>query len=55
MVTLEADKNGYNGPVENEEPKEEFPSDGESLPLDFLEKLNLKVFLPFPLVFEFEY
>ncbi|KAL5078988.1 hypothetical protein RYX36_007409 [Vicia faba] len=43
VVTLEADKNGYSETVENGEPKEELPSDGETLPLDFLEKLNLKI------------
>ncbi|CAL5189075.1 unnamed protein product [Lathyrus oleraceus] len=43
VITLEADKNSYDGTAENEEPKEESPSDGESLPLDLLEKLNLKI------------
>jgi len=48
VITLEADKNGYNETVENEDPKEALPSDGEGLPLDLLDKLNVKVALPFP-------
>ncbi|XP_004489763.1 protein CURVATURE THYLAKOID 1D, chloroplastic isoform X2 [Cicer arietinum] len=43
VITLEADKNGYNETVENEDSKEELPSDGEFLPLDFLDKLNFDV------------
>ncbi|RHN54947.1 putative cyanobacterial aminoacyl-tRNA synthetase, CAAD domain, protein CURVATURE THYLAKOID 1 [Medicago truncatula] len=41
VITLEADKNGYNETVENEDPKEVLP-DGEGLPLELLDKLNVK-------------
>lgn len=47
VITLEADKNRYNETVENEDPKEVLP-DGEGLPLELLDKLNVKVALPFP-------
>ncbi|CAJ2647397.1 protein CURVATURE THYLAKOID 1D, chloroplastic-like [Trifolium pratense] len=42
VITLEADKNGYNETVGNEDPEKELLSDGDGLPLDLLDKLDLK-------------
>jgi hypothetical protein len=48
VVTLEADKNGYNETVGNEDPKKELLSDVDGLTSDLLDKLDLKVALHFP-------
>ncbi|KAK2374192.1 protein CURVATURE THYLAKOID 1B, chloroplastic [Trifolium repens] len=42
VVTLEADKNGYNETVGNEDPKKELLSDVDGLTSDLLDKLDLK-------------